>query len=279
MDRRTVTIMGKQVAYWEHGHHWPQTIVLLHGFRGNHRGLLDMARHLKGYRLILPDLPGYGESEALDAPHTLQNYAKWLDLFVAKLELHDYVCWSHSYSGSIALIHAAQGHHKPTALVSVSLAAVRRDWPSFLSTLYYRLGQRLPKGLQHRWIASRMIDHATGRWLFMTVSTARRRFLQKRGDQNLPLMNALVVTEEYLSALDTDLDWYARRVSIPVLVVAGARDIIVPVKRLERLVNLLDRSRLEVMPDQGHLAPIERPGATATITKNFLRELEQSRRR
>jgi pimeloyl-ACP methyl ester carboxylesterase len=273
MNRRTVMVRGKQVVYWERNHHWPQTIVLLHGFRGNHRGLLDMARHLPGYRLIMPDLPGYGESEALDGPHTLQNYAKWFDLFVEALELQEYVSWSHSYSGSIALIHAARGKHKPQAMISVSLAAVRRDWPSFLSTLYYRLGQRLPKGLQHRWIASRMIDHATGRWLFMTATTARRKFLQRRGDKNLPLMNALVVTEEYLSALDTDLDWYARRVDIPVLIVAGARDIIVPVKRLERLVSLIDRGALEVLDDQGHLAPIERPGATATITKRFMNQL------
>jgi pimeloyl-ACP methyl ester carboxylesterase len=266
-------VMGKQVAYWERNSEWPRTIVMLHGFRGNHRGLVDMAQHFAGFRLILPDLPGYGESEPLDVAHTLVNYAAWFDEFVAALKLKDYVSWSHSYSGSIGLIHAAEGRNKPAALVSVSLAAMRRDWPSSLSTLYYQIGAWLPPRLQQRWVASRLIDHATGRWLFMTVTTQRRRELQRRGEENLPIMNAKVVIEEYMSALDTHLVGYAPRVTVPALIIAGARDFIVPLRRLEQLVSILPDGTLVVMEDQGHLAPIERPAATATISKRFINGL------
>jgi pimeloyl-ACP methyl ester carboxylesterase len=278
MIRHTATVMGKQVVYWERNPEWPQTIVMLHGFRGNHKGLTDIVQHFNGYRLILPDLPGYGESEALDVPHTLVNYAQWFDEFVRVTGLKDYVSWSHSYSGSIALIHAAQGKHKPTVMISVSLAAMRRDWASMMSTWYYQLGRVMPKEIQRRWISSRFIDHATGRWLFMTVSTARRKALQKRGDENLPILNALVVTEEYLSALDTDLDRYAAKVTVPTLLIAGARDFIVPLRRLEHLESLLSDGTLVVMEDQGHLAPIERPATTATISKRFINGLHTERR-
>ncbi|MDB5178489.1 MAG: Hydrolase [Patescibacteria group bacterium] len=277
MIRHTVTVMGKEVAYWERNPSMPRTIVMLHGFRGNHKGLTDMVQHFPGFRLIMPDLPGYGESETLFVPHTLTNYARWLDEFVGELDLEDWVSWSHSYSGSIALIQAAEGAHKPAAVVSVSLAAVRRDVASAVSTLYYWVGQFLPHRVRRRWIASRTVDHATGRWLFMTATTRRRKALMRRGDRNLPILNVQVVTEEYMSARQTPLEPYAAAVDMPVLIVAGARDIIVPLKQLEQLVSLMPDGALTVMEDQGHLAPIERPAATATITKRFINGLEGSR--
>jgi pimeloyl-ACP methyl ester carboxylesterase len=131
----------------------------------------------------------------------------------------------------------------------------------------------MPAQMQRRWIASKLIDHATGRWLFMTVTAERRKALMKRGDENLPIMNAKVVTEEYMSALDTNLDGYAPQVKIPTLIIAGARDIIVPLGRLEHLISIMPDGTLVVMEDQGHLAPIERPATTATITKRFINGL------
>jgi pimeloyl-ACP methyl ester carboxylesterase len=278
MIRHTVTVMGQETAYWERNPEGLQTLVMLHGFRGSHKGLVDMMQHFDGYRIIVPDLPGYGESRPLEVTHTLLNYALWLDEFISLLDLQEWFSWSHSYSGSIALIQAVEGHHKPTLVVSVSMAAVRRDLPSAVSTLYYQLGQHMPPGLQQRWIASRLVDHATGRWLFMTAPTSRRRELQARAERDLPRLNAKVVTEEYMSALDTNLESYASRVSIPVLVIAGARDVIVPIKRLEQLVALMPDGTLVVMDDQGHLAPIERPTSTATLTKRFIHGLRQNDR-
>ncbi len=265
--------MGKETAYWERNPEWSRTLVMLHGFRGNHKGLVDMVRFFDGFRLILPDLPGYGESEPLDVPHTLVNYAQWLDEFVTAIGLEDFACWSHSYSGSISLIQAAVGNNKPTALVSVSLAALRRDALSILGSLYYQISRMLPYGLAQRWLASKTIDHASHPWLFMTVSPQRQAVLVERGDENLALLNPRVVTQEHMSALGTDLEPYARRVTMPVLVVAGAKDILVPLKRLEELVGVMPDGMLVVMEDQGHLAPIERPAATATITKRFLNGL------
>jgi pimeloyl-ACP methyl ester carboxylesterase len=276
MIRRTITVMGRTTVYWERNPHWPQTIVMLHGFRGNHKGLTDISQHFPGFRLILPDLPGYGESESLMVAHTLKNYASWLDAFVAELGLDEFVSWSHSYSGSIALIQAVRGKHKPRAIVSVSLASVRQDFASAMTALYYRVGGWLPGPMRQWWIASRWLDHATGRWLFYTVTAKRRHALVARGDRNLPILNPRVATEEFMSAIHTSLEPYAARLSVPALIIAGGHDVIVPVRRLERLTSLMPDGTLVVMRDQGHLAPIERPATTATLTRRFIYGLEGS---
>jgi pimeloyl-ACP methyl ester carboxylesterase len=62
-----VDVDGGRVAYWiyEPVHVTPgtRTILVIHGFRGDHHGLLRVADQLPEMRLIMPDLPGFGSSE------------------------------------------------------------------------------------------------------------------------------------------------------------------------------------------------------------------------
>jgi pimeloyl-ACP methyl ester carboxylesterase len=268
--------MGRKVAFWERNPFGQQTIVMLHGFRGNHKGLTNVSQHFEGFRLLLPDLPGYGKSEALEIPHTVEHYSRWLDEFVDALGLEEWVSWSHSYAGSIALMQAAEGFHKPRVVVSVSPAEIRRGPASIPSTFYYWIGQYMPAPVRHRWITNRYTDHAAGRWLFMTVPTAKRLEIQRKAERYLPKLNAQVVIEQYMSLRKVNLEHLAMKVTAPALILAGARDIIVPMRRLERLAGLLPHGTLSVMPDQGHLAPIERPSATASISKRFIHSQGQN---
>ena len=76
-----------------------EAIILIHGLRGDHFGLYQIAQELsrRGYKVYNPDLPGYGDNEALD-DQTLKGYAKWLKTYVESLNLpkppivigHDY---------------------------------------------------------------------------------------------------------------------------------------------------------------------------------------------
>jgi pimeloyl-ACP methyl ester carboxylesterase len=262
--------MGKRAVYWERNPHGHKTIVCIHGFRGNHKGLTDFSQYLDGYRLILPDLPGYGESEPLDTTHTMEHYAEWLDDFVGALGVHDWVSWSHSYSGVLALIQAAQGKNKPELVVAANLAALRGGIGSVISTMYYKMARLMPYEMRRRWVASRFVDRATGRWLFTVVTTKRRLELMARGTRNLSTLRPNVVIEEYLSGVKAPVAKYAQAVKVPVLVIAGAKDIIVPVKRLEKLVSVMPDGTLVIMPALGHLTPIETPAETAAITKRYI---------
>jgi len=265
--------MGKQVAYWERNPQWPQTIVMLHGFRGSHKGLIDVVQHFDGYRLILPDLPGYGESEPMEVPHTLTNYALWFDAFLAAIELDAFVSWSHSYGGAIAWIQAAEGVHRPQAVVAVSPAVPYRNLANIVLGVSYWLIQWLPLRMQQWVIASRRLDRLSARLLIVSVSDRRRKMLIERGQRNLDLLDPQVVIENYFSGFATNLEAYAPRITMPTLVIGGPHDRIVPVERLEHLQSLLPDGTLVVLSDQGHLAPLERPATTATITKRFINGL------
>ena len=46
-------------------------IVMIHGLRGTHHGLDLIAKNLPGYRIIIPDLPGFGISKEFSGEHNI----------------------------------------------------------------------------------------------------------------------------------------------------------------------------------------------------------------
>jgi pimeloyl-ACP methyl ester carboxylesterase len=111
LDARTraasVVVDGARIAYpvYEPVRVTPETrtILVVHGFRGDHHGLLPVADQVPEMRLIMPDLPGFGRSAAFEGTeHSVRAYGSFLCGFMAALCLGaDTVLLRHSF-GSIA---------------------------------------------------------------------------------------------------------------------------------------------------------------------------------
>ena len=273
MIRHEILVANKNVVYWELNPRAVRTMILLHGFRGSHEGLLDLSLHLPEYRLILPDRPGYGDSEPLVNTHSLMDYAAWLDQFVEALRLDEYVVSGHSYGGSIALIHSVQGSYKPEALIAVSPAVIRTGPLRFFTTGYYRVGSLMSETLRYRWLTSRAVEKITDIVLLRTINAYQRKAIRGIRKRERERLRAAVITEEYASSLVVDLKSYASSIEIPTLVIAGAKDPIVPLGELKKLVGQIPHCRLRVMWDQGHMAPLAQAARTADIIKAFLNDL------
>lgn len=81
--KKNIAAIGKRkFFYWENNATGKEVIVLLHGFPGNHIGLVGLASKLPdSCRIIILDLPACGQSDELEGIHSLKNYSAWLDLF------------------------------------------------------------------------------------------------------------------------------------------------------------------------------------------------------
>ena len=84
--RASVEVAGSQTNYWVYGADQPNPVqlILIHGYRGNHHGLEAIAGALTNFEVVIPDLPGFGESAVLAAEHTVSNYANWLLEFATR---------------------------------------------------------------------------------------------------------------------------------------------------------------------------------------------------
>lgn len=62
-----------------------------------------------------------------------------------------------------------------------------------------------------------------------------------------------------------------RRITVPTLVLAAADDALCPVARHEEMHELISGSRLVVLPETGHLSPLERPNQVGPEIGQWLR--------
>ena len=78
------------------------TLILVHGFRGTHKGLLAIADCLRDdFTVLTPDIPGSGDNPELDNK-TLDGYAEWFHNYIKEKKLKKPYIVGHSM-GSIII--------------------------------------------------------------------------------------------------------------------------------------------------------------------------------
>lgn len=92
----------ESTATWTIGDGGPR-VLLIHGFRGDHHGLLGVAGAMPEVRFVIPDLPGFGKTPALKSSN-LDSYGKWLLDFCNQTGEFDAVL-AHSF-GTLVLANA-----------------------------------------------------------------------------------------------------------------------------------------------------------------------------
>jgi pimeloyl-ACP methyl ester carboxylesterase len=112
-------------------------LVLLHGYGGSYADWLLAARYLTGnFRVIIPDLPGWGESTRL--PNVDYGYVAQVDRlhgFVDGLHLGQIALAGHSMGGAIAGLYAAKYPKDVAALVLIDSSGVHFKKNAFVREL------------------------------------------------------------------------------------------------------------------------------------------------
>ncbi|WP_153242619.1 alpha/beta fold hydrolase [Frateuria defendens] len=95
-------------VYYEGGQ--GPTLVLLHGYGADRGVWLEQAKLLTPhFHLIIPDLPGWGDSSRVDgASYNIDVQAERLQTFATTLNLGRFVLVGHSMGGAIAGVFAAE---------------------------------------------------------------------------------------------------------------------------------------------------------------------------
>ncbi len=119
---RRTQVEGLEIFYREAGPKTAPVILLVHGFpTSSHmfRNLIPaLAEH---YRVIAPDLPGFGFSDAPDRKHfryTFENLARVIDRFTEALGLDRYAIYVFDYGAPVGLRLALKHPERVTAVIS-----------------------------------------------------------------------------------------------------------------------------------------------------------------
>jgi pimeloyl-ACP methyl ester carboxylesterase len=122
-----VVIGGTLVHYLEFNPLGKKTLLILHGWGHEASWWADFAKRFDGYRVVVPDLPAFGRSQALGGEASVPEYADWCRELCRELKLTHIVLVGHSTGGQIAAYVAAKKLVRIEKLILVAPALVRYE--------------------------------------------------------------------------------------------------------------------------------------------------------
>lgn len=253
-----IEIDGLHIHYIDQGPADPRaTVLLLHGWGVTGSLYHLITDHLSDrFRMIVPDLPGFGGSDEPPVPWTLDDYVGFVERFAAALGLQGVIGMGHSNGGRILIKLMA----KPASSLTISKAVLidsagikPRHGPCYYAKVYtYKTVKavcRLP-GIRS------LFPHA--------VEKAQKRFGSADYATASPLMRQCMVL-----ALKEDLAPLLPHIAVPTLLLWGRDDTATPLADGRRMESLLPDAGLVELPG-GHYAFAESFGICSRVLDSFL---------
>jgi pimeloyl-ACP methyl ester carboxylesterase len=270
---REVILLGRRMNVIDTGPRGDAPpILFLHGLGGVWQNwLLNIPAFMGSHRVVAPDLPGFGRSEMPAGKISIQGFARVIDALCGELGLEDPIVVGNSMGGFIGAELAIAFPTRVRRLVLVSAAGLSVEHVKREPVL--AAGRLLAAGATVAGVRS--------------LPAVRRPRLRRAALQivvryperlSVPLASELVMgagTDGFMGGLDAVLGYKFRdrlpQIEVPVLIVWGRNDILVPVRdayEFERLIGA--NAHAVVFEDTGHLSMLERPSRFNKLLADFI---------
>ena len=261
-------INGINLAYDDTGSGEP--VLLIHGYPLNRHMWHPQVQALSqaGYRVITPDLRGFGESDAVDGPYTMEIFADDIAELLDFLGIGTAVVGGMSMGGYVLLNFLERYPERASAacfIVTRSSAdneagkarrlALARDvmhlGPAVVADVFEKL-LFAPRTPQER---PKLVEKVRG-WMLENDSRGLAGGLL-----------AMRERKDYTSLLGA--------IRVPALVIGADKDLAVPAETIEVIIRGLPHAASCILAGGGHLVNLEEPKAFNDCLLEFLRELRQ----
>lgn len=278
-EKHSATLSHGKVHYWVYNPKGAATLVMVHGFRGDHHGLEDIVAELpKNYRVIVPDLPGFGESSQFQGKHDIESYTQFLREFIENVTDQPPVLLGHSFGSIITAHYAAEYAKTITKLILVNPIASpalegRKAIFSHLTVFYYWLGHKLPQKVGHKLLSSKAIVLTMSMLLAKTKDKALRRKIHRGHLAHFSsFQSRRVVMESFKASVSHTAAEKADRIATSTLMIVGEIDDIAPLSGQKQLQAKIVNSHMVIAPRVGHLVHHEAPDIAAAAIDSFCRQ-------
>jgi len=277
VTKHTISILGTSTHYWDYDETKNPVIIMVHGFRGTHHGMDLIAQELSDFHVIVPDLPGFGESEAFNSEHTLENYVMWLSEFISALKLsHPPILLGHSFGSIVSSAYAKQFPETISKLILVNpIGAPALEGPKAILTqlavFYYWLGRKLPHKLAQPWLATKPVVMIMSITMAKTKDKTKRKYIHNQHLQHFSTFaDPKSLSESFLTSIHHNVRETAPLVTVSTLLIAGDKDDITPIEKQKELNKLFPHADLKIIKNVGHLTHYETPKEVAQLIKSFV---------
>lgn len=234
-------------------------LLFIHGFRGSHEGLIDVAIWLvdSGYECYYPDIPPFGPEATDLSSYDANSYADFIADYIRKNNLKKPVLIGHSM-GSLIASATAEKYPELIAEKLILMAPISEKPPRPIAALQ-PLVTILP---------NKLVDYLTTKYLFIprdhdalkeTLEITHRcsKYYTKK-----PSVRA----SAKFSAAHKISDFNFKK---DTLLLAGEKDRLISRKKTEALAKKLN-AKAKFIKGAGHLLNYEKPKEAALAIKKFL---------
>ena len=246
MLKKEIIISGLKISYLISPDFNPEkAIVFLPGWKSP----VDLFCNIIGDipNLLAINLPGWGGSEMPYETWGLNEYAKFVQAFLQKLEISQPILIAHSVSGAIAVEYLSNGG-RAKKLILIGGAIIRE-----------RLGRS-----QVFFIGAKIF-----RFLFPFVNKKMRQRLAGKA-LSPDYLEAGEMTDIYKHLISEDRQVAFSKLNLPITLIWGRDDEATPYNYAERLKNLNKQASLETISSAGHYCFLDKPDEFRQILFKYL---------
>lgn len=252
-SEKQIYVNDYKLCYLEGGTNNSELLLFLHGWGVATEPYQEIINILcQRYKVIAPDLPGFGKSDGEKIDWNYDRYANFLLAFLQKLEIDKFHIVGHSLGGGVGITLAASAPNQVTSLILVDSTGIPVD--------------PLPKVLFQRVIE-------------MTAQTPQVKFPQIlqvfQGFSYNLFFKTQTTIQVLLLSLKQDLKHLLPQIESPCLIVWGKNDLTTPLKAGREFNRLIKNSRLVIIEEVYHEWSIFFVEKITTIIFNFLNEIEK----
>ena len=232
-------------------------ILLLHGWGCKIEVYTQMIKHLSAnHRVIVPDLPGFGESSEPAAPYDAAAYVDFVLAFARELDLSSVTLMGHSNGGRI-ILKMMERENLPFEIRKIVLIDSAGVVPK--KTPKQKIKQRLYK------IGRTVLSLKPVAALFPDALENLRR---KNGSADYNAASP-IMRQTLVKLVNEDMTHLCKKISAPTLLIWGENDTATPLSDGQLFEKLIPGSGLVTVKGAGHYSFLEQPQLVHRVLDSF----------
>jgi pimeloyl-ACP methyl ester carboxylesterase len=259
MELKFIDIQGLRVRYLATNGKSEIPLIILHGWGSSIDSWRDVASALAEYdiRVLIPDLPGFGQTSEPPISWGTNEYATFIQKFARKLGIQNFDLAGHSFGGQIAITYATRYPHDTRKLILIAAARImtRRKLRVRLFLGVTKIGNLIfviPPFVLLRPLMRRIWYMITGERDYYRASAGMRTIF-KNVSKNVSSHLAMIQS--------------------PTLILWGENDEATPLADALIIHKKIPNSKLHIFPGEGHALNFKKPREIAQQIADFRKEL------
>jgi pimeloyl-ACP methyl ester carboxylesterase len=271
-----VTIHGYRRAFVKLGS--GPAVLLLHGLGCDHRTWLPVIDALsRHYTVIAPDLLGHGLSDKPRGDYSVGGFANGMRDLLTVLGIDRATVVGHSFGGGVAMQFAYQFPDRTERLVLVGSGGLGPEVSAAIRAItttgfYQVMGLLALPGVRHVGCAGlRALSRTRVKGFrdFDEVAAVYESFRDPAARTAIRHVVRSVV--DWQGQIVTMADRAYLTEALPMCVIWGAEDRVIPTSHADRAAELSPAARIEILPDSGHFPHKDHPDLFAQVLHDFVR--------